>query len=281
MGLFTYICRLPLQLLRCLGINRKNRKEQGVNTPAEEQVNVSDPIKQSSTMVTSIPLVLMPGPNPFTLIPSSPLYPMSSLPLELKTLILRCLLLSTTPLILHRDGSIPSTYRTNLHPALLLVSRHFYQLGRQILYRENTFTASSPSTSYNFDAHLAGLHGQYRQLISSITLQIDWADKFWMKFPLVAMRLGELPLRKLVLEIVGGKERRALEPIDANRSMVVGKEAGKGGSSAQTDVILKAEKKMLKNLVSGLRALREFHLVGYRDEGFARELEESVNGVAR
>ena len=42
------------------------------------------------------------------------------------------------------------------------------------------------------------------------------------------------------------------------------------------DTMLKAEKKMFKDLVSGIKGLKYFGLVGFRDQVFARSLEEYV-----
>ena len=44
------------------------------------------------------------------------------------------------------------------------------------------------------------------------------------------------------------------------------------------DAMLKAEKKMLRDLVCGIKGLRRFRLVGYRDRVFAEWLEECVRG---
>ena len=47
---------------------------------------------------------------------------------------------------------------------------------------------------------------------------------------------------------------------------------------ALADAMLKAEKKMLGDLVCGIKGLRRFRLVGYRDRVFAEWLEECVRG---
>ena len=45
---------------------------------------------------------------------------------------------------------------------------------------------------------------------------------------------------------------------------------------ALADAMLKAEMKMLEDLVCGIKGLRRFRLVGYRDRVFAEWLEERV-----
>ena len=42
------------------------------------------------------------------------------------------------------------------------------------------------------------------------------------------------------------------------------------------DITLAAEKKMIRELVMGYKALKVFRLEGFRDEGFAKALQEAV-----
>lgn len=147
-----------------------------------------------------------------------------------------------------------------------------------ILYGENTITASSPSTSYEFDAQLAALPGKQRQCIRYIRLEIDWGDQLWAKFPLVARYLGEIRGLK-VLEIVILEREESDEDVGM---AVEGPGVGgwkRDGVAAKT--MLKAEKRMFMNLIKGLQALQKFRLVGFRDKDFARRLEEWVEGGKR
>ena len=277
--------------LCCLGGWRKKWKEQNEarylytsQSPVPSSPQSPNPGKpaiaeqQPPNDIDAAPLITpLPIPTPPTT------FDMFGLPLVAQMLILRFLLVSSNSLILHRDESTPSNYSTDLSPAILRASRHFYQIGRQILYRENTFTTSSPATSYNFDAHIAALRGPCRKLITNVALQIDWGDQLWSKFPLIAVRLGELKLKKLTLEIVKKnleKERPALREISHNQSVSGAGQGSRGVAKREGTaalVMLKAEKKMLRDLVDGLPALREFKLKGFRDENFGRELEEAVN----
>ena len=104
--------------------------------------------------------------------------------------------------------------------------------------------------------------------------------------------MGELPLRKLAIFIVRKEEQsekevqlkkeRAALVERATRRYALAKKEGVSlnfqGKEAVANPMLDAERKMLKNLVQGLRTLREFHLQGFEDEGFAKALEKSVNG---
>ena len=140
-------------------------------------------------------------------------------------------------------------------------------------------------------------------MVSSVKLEIDWADRLWAKFPLVARALGELKaLRELEIVMVG-KEKG----VERNRATSIEKDAGlnivitysqaprrKDLTARQrvpaTDraesrikrewplahVVLKAEMKMLRDLVTGIKGLKDFRLTGFRDEAFAKRLEERV-----
>lgn len=136
-------------------------------------------------------------------------------------------------------------------------------------------------------------------MITNVKLEIDWADQLWVKFPLVARALGELKgLLKLQIIIIEKdktteRKRRALIEQDANfkETMITLGQTPKGkGRKAATnraqnrvkregpvaDVMLKAEMKMLKGLVKGIKGLKDFRLIGFRHEVFAWCLEEQV-----
>ena len=227
-----------------------------------------------------------------------------TLPLEIIKKIIRILLISPRPLILeHESVTTPRGYRTYIKPNILQVSKVFHNVGVPILYGENTLTASSPATSFNFDEHILSLPGSKRQLITSVKLEIDWADELWAKFPLVARALGELKaLLKLELIIVGKekveqKKPAALVEKDTNLKIMIAygqispekdksvrqrapatdrtdSRVKRGGPVA--DAMLKAEMKMLRDLVTGMKGLKEFRLIGFRHEVFAWCLEEHV-----
>ncbi|KAL8655439.1 MAG: hypothetical protein Q9210_000874 [Variospora velana] len=188
-------------------------------------------------------------------------------------LILTYLLTTPTPLVLRRDASTPASYRTDLKISVLLVNRRLYHLALPILYGANTFTTSSAATSYDFDAHLLATPGRLRAMIKSVELTIDWGDMLWAKMPLVAAKLLELKgLKSLKLHIVGGGE---VESGKAIRTGVTRRgRAEREGLMAVA--MLKAEKKVLRELVEGLKGLRVFELKGFVDGGFARNLEEWI-----
>ncbi|KAL8909386.1 MAG: hypothetical protein Q9207_000221 [Kuettlingeria erythrocarpa] len=202
-----------------------------------------------------------------------------SIPSSCLKLILTHLLTSPDPLILHRDSSTPVTYRTNLSPGVLLLDRHCYHTGLPILYGRNTFTTSTAATSYDFDTHLLEVPGRLRDMIRNVELQIDWAERLWMKFPLVASRLQELKgLKSLKLHMVGNGELKSKRA--GSRATEKGKGAGKSmmlrreGQAAEA--MLRAEKKVLRELVLGLKALRVFELRKFVDGKFAKDLESWV-----
>lgn len=151
-----------------------------------------------------------------------------------------------------------------------------------------------------------------RQLVRSVRLEIGWAEGLWRKFPLLARALGEVRgLRGVEICIVGGggggagggergrvreeeeRDGKRYQPPAGNvatttakaplRTQPINKAAAAIARTKKreedpvlADVILKAEKKMLKDLVMGLKHLRYFRLTGFRDEAFARALEEYV-----
>ena len=213
---------------------------------------------------------------------------MLRLPLKAIKDILQHVLVAPHPLILYRDSSIPATYRSHLQPSVLLICRLFYHLGCPILYGGNTLTASSPSTSINFDHHLAALPGGYRQLITKVRLEIDWAEQLWANFPLIARYLGELQSLKelhiIIISIDGQKRDDPSASTDNALSQgltIINNGARKYAikTSTYADIILKSEKKVFRDLVEGLKALRTFRLEGFlSDEAFARRLEDLVSG---
>ena len=194
---------------------------------------------------------------------SMPLH-LDILPLEVLQQCFRLLLVAYDhALILCRDDSTPSAYRTYLQPSLLRVCRRFYQTGLPLLYSENTFTTSSPATSVDFDAHLSSLPGKNRQFITSIALKIDWGAQLWAKFPLIARQIVELKtLRQLRIIVIAGNDHK---PAPYARNGLYG------------TAILKSEKKVFKELIAGLKALRVFRLEGFSDADFAKALESMVN----
>ena len=227
-----------------------------------------------------------------------------TLPLNITKKILRNLLTSPSPLILQRDTiNMPNGYRTYIDPNILLICKTFHNIGVPILYGENTLTAPSPSTSFDFDEHIQSLPGSKRQMITNIKLEIDWADQLWAKFPLLARALGELrSLQKLEIAIVEkGKtvqQKRAGLIADVpnlktvfTHEIVHGKRSTAhhhcGSATDRTnvrmkreghvaDAMLKAEMKMLHDLVTGIKGLKDFRLTGFRHEVFAWCLEERV-----
>lgn len=227
-----------------------------------------------------------------------------TLPQEIIKRIVRILLVSPNPLILQHDSvTTPQGYRTYVEPSILQVSKVFHNVGVPILYGENTFTTSTPATSFNFDEHLLSLPGSKRQLITSVKLEIDWADELWAKFPLVARALAELKaLLKLELIIVEKKKVEQKKPAalvekDANLKIMIAygqispdkdkvvrqrapatdRADGRVKREGQVaEAMLKAEMKMLRDLVTGIKGLKEFRLIGFRHEVFAWCLEEHV-----
>ncbi|KAL8671249.1 MAG: hypothetical protein Q9168_004242 [Polycauliona sp. 1 TL-2023] len=202
-----------------------------------------------------------------------------SLPMPVLQRILSHLLVSPFRLLLQRDASTPSTYRTSLAPDVLLVNRQLYHTSIPILYGSNTFTTSSPTTSYDFDVHLARVPGKHRCLIQKIELEIDWGRQLWMKFPLIAMRLLELR----------GLTSLRLYFVETENTPDEGFQVQGGSKGATTKreghaaaVMLNAEKKMLKEMVAEMKALRVLELRGFEDAAFARRLEVAVtNGWKR
>ncbi|KAI4220461.1 MAG: hypothetical protein L6R36_007607 [Xanthoria steineri] len=195
-----------------------------------------------------------------------------SLPTQVLRRILSELLVSPSRLLLERDTSTLSTYSSSVATNTLLVNHQLYHTSLPILYGSNTFSTSSPATSYNFDVHLSRVPGRNRWLIRNIALDIDWGRQLWMKFPLLAMRLGELRgLKSLRLHFVD--KQNPDEDIQLH--------GGPKGTTRRREghvasMMLNTEKKMLEEMVKGMKALRVFRLEGFEDAEFARRLEAGV-----
>lgn len=101
-----------------------------------------------------------------------------------------------------------------------------------------------------------------------------------MKLPLVAARLQELKgLKSLKLHVVVNHELESKkEPGSGVTRQGKGRAKGmmikREGQAAKA--MLKAEKKVLRELVLGLKGLRVFELSGFADGEFARDLEDWV-----
>ena len=140
-------------------------------------------------------------------------------------------------------------------------------------------------------------------MITNVKLEIDWADQLWAKFSLVARALGELKgLLKLEIVIVEKEkmvEKKSTARIEKDANLEIMIKYGqnstyKDRSTRQrtpatdrancrvkregpvADVMLKAEMKVLKDLVTGIKGLKAFRLIGFRHEVFAWCLEEHV-----
>ena len=138
-------------------------------------------------------------------------------------------------------------------------------------------------------------------MITSVKLEIDWADELWAKFPLVARALGELKaLLKLEIQIVEKqkskqKKRTASIEKDANLKIKIAYDQTSPGNDKTVrqrapatnrmhgrvkregpvaDAMLKAEMKMLRDLVDEIKGLKEVRLLGFRDMPFAWCLDE-------
>lgn len=284
----------PLIQLRNLGIETER-----TISSEEENSQLLDTFLKSCT--GTVPTHLEPA----NAVPSNHFNPtILTLPLEIIIKFLRVLLTSPFPLILQHDFiTTPQGHRACVKPKVLQVCKVFHNVGIPILYGENTLTTSSPATSFDFDEHLLSLPGSKRQLITSVKLEIDWADELWAKFPLVARALGELKaLLKLEIIIVEKEKMVQEKPTatiekDANLKIMITcdhKSPDKDGTARQyapatdradgrvkregpiADMMLKAEMKMLKDLVTGIKRLKDFRLLGFRHEVFAWCLEEHV-----
>lgn len=93
-----------------------------------------------------------------------------------------------------------------------------------------------------------------------------------MKFPLIAMRLGELRgLKSLRLHFVDKQE-----PDEDIQLQGEPKGTTRRREGHVALMMLNTEKKMLEEMVKGMKALRVFRLEGFEDAEFARRLEAGV-----
>lgn len=93
-----------------------------------------------------------------------------------------------------------------------------------------------------------------------------------MKFPLIAMRLGELRgLKSLRLHFFDKQEPDEDIQLQGEPK---GRTRRREGHVAL--MMLNTEKKMLEEMVKGMKALRVFRLEGFEDAEFARRLEAGV-----
>lgn len=144
--------------------------------------------------------------------PFNPSDLLSRLPKDILNTILGALLISTEPLVLEADKDTPVS--NGLELAILRSSRYIYTISAEILYGCNEFTTSSPATSFDFDKDLLHLPGKNLQLIRHIQLAIDWADKLWAKFPLIATVLGSIRgLKSLKITMVPQADDHVTEEV--------------------------------------------------------------------
>ena len=171
-------------------------------------------------------------------------FPIVNLPLDIQKCILRSLLKSTNPFILTLKTPSLINPKPQIQPQILQVSSQFYQLGRPILYGENTFTISSSAASCNFDNDLTNITRQNRRLITSVILRIEWAEHSWIEFLLSAKDLAELPLRILVIWFVEKSQRPSKRRLSWSREMARhgAKRDRLSGEKNTGDTLQKAEK---------------------------------------
>ena len=204
---------------------------------------------------------------------------LSRLPTEVLRRILHFLLSSNHPVILGIDDEWPIDYSSGMTPSVLRCSQYIYTVGIEVLYGRNTFTTSSAATSAEFDKQILRLPSGILRLLRHIKLEIDWIDELWSKLPLLASALGRMQgLRSLEItitskaqKIVTGARTEGLasRPMESRGAHI-------RVQGQMHEAILKAEKRVLKNLVLELRALRIFRLRGFIDRQFATELENWV-----
>ena len=150
--------------------------------------------------------------NTHATMPSNPSDHFSRLPKDVLKKVLGLLLISTKPLALGVDGDMPVF--NGLELAILRSSHYVYTMGTEILYGCNDLTTSSPATSFDFDKNLLKLPGKNLQLIRHIQLEIDWADKLWAKFPLIASVLGSIRgLKSLKITMVPKAHDHVMEEV--------------------------------------------------------------------
>ena len=144
--------------------------------------------------------------------PSNPADRFSRLPKDILKKVLGLLLTSTKPLVLGVDEDTPVS--NGLELAILQSSHYVSMIGAEILYGCNDFTTSSPATSFDFDKDLLQLPGKNLQLIRHIQLEIDWADKLWAKFPLIASVVGSIRgLKSLKITMVPKTRNHVIEEV--------------------------------------------------------------------
>ena len=197
--------------------------------------------------------------------------------MEVVRRILHFLLSSDHPVILGVDDRRPTDYSSGLTRSVLRCCRYIYTVGIEVLYGRNTFTTSSAASSAEFDRQVHGLASRILQLIRHVKLEIDWIDELWSKLPLLASALGRMQgLKSLDITILsktqsivpGGRTKGlALRPMESRSAFIPGQ---------MEEAILQTEKRVLKNLVLELRALRIFRLRGFVDRKFATDLEKWV-----
>ena len=148
--------------------------------------------------------------NANTTMPSNPSDHLSRLPKGVLKTVLGLLLISTKPLVLAVDEDTPVF--NGLELAILRSSHYLSTIGTEVLYGCNDFTTSSPATSFDFDKDLLKLPGKNLQQIRHIQLEIDWADKLWAKFPLIAGVLGSIRgLKSLKITMVPKADDHVIE----------------------------------------------------------------------
>ena len=216
-----------------------------------------------------------------------------NLPLPILTRILRCVFIPDPHHALVFEWESGCNIETVKHITetvpILRTSLLFYQIGTRILYGENTFTTATPSISYDLDRTLSRTFDWQRHLIKSISMQVDWGEVLWTKFPLIAVALYELKnLERLEISFVSSTPLATADLFTPHVQLLTDLQArlrleAKRYKREETAawVILNAEKKMFKDLVRTMRSLRTFRLVGFADEEFARQLEFYVEGQTR
>ncbi len=213
---------------------------------------------------------------------------LTSLPLSILNRILRLVFVPHPyhPLVLPREPGfgVETFEHITAVVSVLQTCKVIYQVGKVILYGENTFTTITPCTTYHLDWTLSRMPIWQQHLITSLSLQIDWADELWTKFPLIAVALHELKkIERLEIFIVSTtppmtrnmlSHRRYIRELQEEQREKA-KRYNRQGTAAEA--MLTAEKKTLKDLVCTMRSLRVFRLVGFADEEFARRLELHVD----
>ena len=205
-----------------------------------------------------------------------------NLPISVLILILRWILMPHPgqPLILPDAKRLACKARKPFKLALpvLRSCKLMFHVSQSILYGDNSFTAASPSASYYLDDALGQLKGWQRQLITSITLQIDWGDELWAKLPLIAVALHDLKkLSKLEILLVAKLFNEMGGNVPGGQDVQRRKARSLRREGNTAEIMLKAEKKTFKDMVNTMKTLRVFRLVGFVDEEFARLLELQVS----